>query len=42
MCLVKAAFHATDTDILARILAIMSVSVSVLWNAAFRLCGSRL
>jgi len=29
---VKAAFHDTDTDILARILARMSVSVS--WNAA--------
>ena len=31
----KAAFHDTDTDILADIVARMSVSMSVSWNAAF-------
>ena len=38
---VKLAFHVTDTDILARIVARMSASV--LWNAGFnadRLCAS--
>jgi len=38
-CHLKAAFHDTDTDILARILAKMlarmSVSMSMSWNAAF-------
>jgi len=38
-CVNKAAFHDTDTDILAEIVARMSVSVS--WNAALYLCAAR-
>jgi len=35
MSSIKTAFHDTDTDILAMILARMSVSMSVSWNAVF-------
>jgi len=39
---VKLAFHDTDTDILARMSARMSVSVSASWNAGFTCCGRML